>query len=598
MKIKFHLLVFFVCFNCFSILNAQTTYYVDQQNGNDSNNGTTTTTAFENFDQAESNVSAGDTIEIIGTYTNASYNANYSYTAEDDAHLWHAENTIRIHNLNGTAGNYITIKAHDDNTVLKGDGANIFRVTNSSYLKIENFNIEGEVTKIPLSTAHALQFVYIIDNGNLVGTTTAPAAVDIRFRNEDETNDNDNVVEESDNYTDISNENVKRPSYIDTRGLYISGSNNIIITNNTIHHTPGGGLRVSDGKFIDILENEIFRCSAKSYSGTHALVVTRTQPISTLGYSINILRNIIHHNYNEQFSWAPDKTIITPRIDEGKGISLQRNNTSTWINGTGRILVANNLCYYNGFSGIHSNDGHRIDFINNTCYLNSYTNSITYAGTSQKGNNIGISAQSSNDIKMINNISVIDTDWGGFALAAGNTSNLEVSDNIIFGFNGSVNQDNDITNVDVNTIITNPLFVNSGNHLLETFHDFSLQLDSPAIGAANTTYAPANDLNGTSRDTNPDLGAIEYGSTLNIQSLNKIEVKMYPNPTTDFLYVTYDNTSQTNVFEIYNLLGKRVKSVPLSNLNTENTLKIDVSNLANGFYILKSAASEFKFLKN
>ena len=450
-------------FNIFTY--AQITYYVDQQNGNNNNNGTSATTAFKTFDKAKNEVSAGDTIEIMGTYTNPSYNPSYVFSVEHDPHLWHSENTIRINGLNGTSGNYITIKAHDSNTVLKGDGANIFRVTSSSYLKIEDFIIEGEVTRIPLSTANALQFVYLIDNGSLVGTTTAPNAVDIRFRNEDETNDTDNVVEESDTYTDISNENVNRPSYIDTRGLYVSNSNNIIIKNNNIHHTPGGGLRVSDSKFVDIIENEISYCSARSYSGTHALVVTKTEPIGSSNYSINILRNHIHHNFNEQFSWAPDKTIITPRIDEGKGISLQRNNLYIWINGTGRILVANNLCYWNGFSGVHSNDGYRIDFINNTCYMNSYTNTVTYAGQIQKGNNIGISAQSSNDIKMINNISVIDTDWNGFALAAGGTSNLVVSDNMIFGMNGTVNQDTDITSVDINTTVANPLFVDAGDYL-------------------------------------------------------------------------------------------------------------------------------------
>ena len=88
---------------------------------------------------------------------------------------------------------------------------------------------------------------------------------------------------------------------------------------------------------------------------------------------INILRNKVHHNYNEIYSWAPTKTIITPYIDEGKGISLQRNdiddnNTPTdntddtgWLRG--RFLVANNVCYFNGYSGLHSNDGTRIDFI-------------------------------------------------------------------------------------------------------------------------------------------------------------------------------------------------------------------------------------------
>ncbi|APY08230.1 hypothetical protein BWZ20_07910 [Winogradskyella sp. J14-2] len=592
---KIHILAFILGCNLFF---AQTTYYVDQQNGSDSNNGTSIATAFETFDEAENQVSPGDTIEIVGEYTNSSYNPSYSYSVEHDSHLWHAENTIRINNLNGSAGNYITIKAHDENTVLRGDGANIFRVTNSSYLRIEDFNIEGEVERIPLSTANALQFVYITDNGSLQGTVTNPLASDIRFRNEDETNDNDNIVEETDIYTDISNENVKRPSYIDTRGFFMSNSEHIIITNNTIHHTPGGGLRVSDSKYVDILENEIYRCSVKSYSGTHALVVTKTEPIGSSDYSIKILRNEIHHNYNEQYSWSPSKTIITPRIDEGKGISLQRNNTNGWINGNGRILVANNLCYWNGFSGVHTNDGHRIDFINNTCYMNSYTNTITYPETNptieQRGNNIGISAQSSNDIKMINNISVIDTDWNAFALSAGGTTNLTVTDNMIFGINGTVNQDNDVTNVDENTTIANPLFVNVGDHLLETIHNFNLQSNSPAIDIADDNFAPNDDFNGNTRDSNPDLGALEFDATLSNQKFDSGQIKLYPNPTKSDLFLSFNNLNIEETFEIYNILGKRLKVI---NANTQGTLKIDVSSLASGLYIIKNKSSSIKFIK-
>ncbi|HIC31951.1 MAG TPA: T9SS type A sorting domain-containing protein [Flavobacteriaceae bacterium] len=578
-------------------LNAQTTYYVNQLSGNDSSNGTSIGSAFETIEKAVNSVASGDTIEIIGEYKNPSYNASYTYSGVNDAHLWHSENTIRINGLNGTSGNYITIRAHDASTILKGDGANVFRVTNSSYLKIEDFNIEGEVDNIPLSTANALQFVYIIDDGNLQGTATNPNASDIKFRNEDETNDNDNIVEETDTYTNISNENVIRPSYIDTRGLYISNSDNIIISNNTIHHMPGGGLRVSDSKLIDILDNEIYRCSAKSYSGTHALVVTKTEPIASSGYSVNILRNKIHHNYNEQYSWSPTKTIITPRIDEGKGISLQRNNLTTWINGSGRILVANNLCYWNGFSGVHTNDGYRIDFINNTCYMNSYTNTITYPeldpNIEQKGNNIGISAQSSNDIKMINNISVIDTDWNGFALSAGGTTNLEVSDNLIYGVNGPVNQDNDITNIDVNTLEANPLFVFAGDEVLTTMHDFGLQPSSPAINIANLTYAPIDDFFGSSRDQNPDLGAIEYDSTLSINNVKAEEVKVYPNPFKDQITINYKNRELSEI-SIYNIIGQEQK---FTCQKTGNILTLDLSHLSNGLYVLKIDSVSKKIIK-
>lgn len=229
--------------------------------------------------------------------------------------------------------------------------------------------------------------------------------------------------------------NVSRPSYIDTRGLFLSNVHHIDILDNTIHDTPGTGLRVADCEDINIIGNEVYNCSRKSYSGTHALVVTKaTSTRTTDDYRIKILRNKIHHNYNEQYSWAPTKTVITPHIDEGKGISLQRNQTTYNTDGSinvnwenGRILVENNICYFNGFSGVHSNDGDRIDFINNTCYFNSYTKSITEGITSSNGGNIGISAQGGSDIKIINNISIIDKGLSKSAIS----SNLTASDGLV-----------------------------------------------------------------------------------------------------------------------------------------------------------------------
>ena len=441
-----------------------------------------------------------------------------------------------------------------------------------------------------MSIANALQFVYIIDDNSLIGSAIAPNINDIHYRNEDETNDNDNIVEESDIYTDISSEPVVRPSYIDTRGLYTSTSNNIIIRNNYIHHTPGGGLRVADSYFIDIVGNEVERCSARSYSGTHALVVTKTIPIGSSDYSINIFKNKVHHNYNEQYSWSPSKTIITPRIDEGKGISLQRNNTSAWINGSGRILVANNICYWNGFSGVHTNDGYRIDFINNTCYLNSYTNTVTYAGQPQKGNNIGISAQSSNDVKIVNNISVIDTDWNGFAISAGDSSNLSVTDNMIFGYNGSVNQDSDITGVDTNTTIANPLFVDATGFNAASY-DFSLQTSSPAIDVASLSYAPIDDYFGNTRDANPDLGAIEFVSSLGIENVTKIKFKVFPNPFKDIVH--FKGFDMISNVEVYDITGKKMNV----HFSGKETITLDLSNLSKGLYVLKINSGVFKLIK-
>ncbi|MEW4922690.1 DNRLRE domain-containing protein [Algibacter sp. 2305UL17-15] len=487
-----------------SFTYGQNTYYVDQQTGDDSNNGTSLASAYETIEAAVGNLQAGDTMYIVGEYHNPSYNPNYSYSGNiNDSHIWHAENTVKINNLNGTASQYITISGYNNATVLKGDGANILRITNSSYLIIKDFEIEGEVDNIPLSTALSLQFLYRIGSSTSTqhrvppGTTTAQVEA---------------LYSQEGSLPKLNNS--KRPSYTDTRGLYFSKVHHIDILNNTVHHTPGNGFRVSDGDYLNITGNEVYSTSRKSYSGTHGMVITNSLSFDTSNATkIFITKNKVHNNYNEIYSWAPTKTFITPRIDEGKGISLQRNdiddngtpndpNDDTgWLNG--RILVANNLTYWNGFSGVHSNTGLRIDFVNNTCFMNSYTNTVTYANEVQQGRNIGASAQGGADNKFINNVIYIDNAWEGYPISIANESNVEVRDNLVFGINGSVTEDLDVTAIAVNTTIADPLFNNTAQL------DFGLQTGSPAIDIANTGFAPTDDFFGNLRDSNPDLGAIE-----------------------------------------------------------------------------------------
>lgn len=594
---KKHLLSVILCFLSPCIIVAQKSIFVNQSTGSDSNSGLNEQSSFQSMDAATDLALPGDTIFIIGEYSNASFNPNFSYTNNHDPHLWHSENSVRINDLHGKQDSLISLKAFDGSTILKGDGANIFRVTNSSYLHIEGFNIQGQVDAIPLSVANQLQFAYLI--GEETGDPLNPLESEIQYRDEDCVNNcvPDTVVE-GEIYTNLKNKDIIRPSYIDTRGLYLSNVHHITIASNVIHHMPGGGLRVSDCEDIDIIGNEVHNCSRKSYSGTHALVVTKaTSTRSGDDYRIRIERNKIHHNFNEQFSWAPTKTVITPHIDEGKGISLQRNETTYDNGGTinvnwenGRILVANNLCYFNGFSGVHSNDGNRIDFFNNTVYFNSYTKSITENISTNNGGNIGISAQGGSDIRIINNISIIDVNLNKSAISSNLTAEegLVVRNNLIYGTTlegemGPISEDGDIVAVQENTIMADPHFA------APLDFNFQLEENSPAIGAADISFAPAMDFNEQNRDNEPDLGAFEFVDGVGIVDTTPLTWSIYPNPSTGTISINLSPSAPLN-YTIHNAVGSFVQEGKVENG------KIHFNHEAPGVYFITIGEKTNKFI--
>lgn len=570
-------LVIVILFISFAItLSGQSSYYVSQQDGSDDYNGASVDRPFLTVDKAVSKLEPGDTLYFIGHFTNKNFDPNYRYLGNiDDPYIWRNEHTIRISNLNGSTGKYITLKAYDDNTVLIGDASNILRMTNCSYITIEDFDMRGQNEAIPTETALALQFLY--KDGNVVKYRVSPGTSD----------------EEVENMTfPVLGPNIQRPSYTDTRGLYLSNVHHIDILNNTIHHVPGNGFRVADCDYINIIGNEVYETSVKSYSGTHGLVVTGANSFDDEdGYKIVIANNLVHHNYNEIYSWSPQKDIITPRIDEGKGISMQRNSVSGgWTHG--RFLIANNIAYWNGFSGVHSNTGARMDYINNTCFMNSYTSTVTYANDpiNQKGNQLGISSQSGEDIRIYNNIVVFDPSWGGFGISIVNTPGLEISNNLTYGLSEEFNEDPDVTMVEQNAIKADPLFLDP------TILDFRLTKNSPAIGMADASLALPSDFANQDRDQSPDMGALEYVTiTVAGEVLTDKSITLYPNPCRNVLFIEVADIDKDRII-IADISGRPVSHMT-DMTHTDAGYVINTSKLPIGYYIIHLGGSTRSFVK-
>jgi hypothetical protein len=469
MKSNYYLPILLVLFS--HIANGQKSWYVGLLGTNRTTAGQSVSNPFRTVEYASDFVSPGDTINVLaGEYKNATYG---------DTDIWNVEATIQLSNLNGTKDKYIVIRPLPGHKVLlKGDSEFIFKIRTSSYVRIEGFEIEGEVDRIPLATAIKYQFAYKDAGGNIkyrVPEGSTPAQVLT--------------------YTNLPILDVAvRPSYFSTVGLLVQVSHHIDVINNTIHHCPGVGLRFQGCDYFNAFNNKVHNCSRRSSIGNHGFVVHLSESIDTFtGTKSYISGNVVYDNYNEVYSWSEQKNFITPVLDEGKGISMQKNNiASGWK--AGRIRIENNVTYGNGFSGIHINEGERIDVVNNTAYNNTKTG---------RGTNTGISVQSGNDIKFINNIAVSVNNFGGFAMSAGNTTGLVVESNLIVG-----TTDQDVATVGKNQYQGDPSFKDISNL------DFQILQNSAAIDKANGIYAPLTDILKKNRDSKPDIGAYEYFAPL------------------------------------------------------------------------------------
>jgi len=361
-------------------------------------------------------------------------------------------------------------------------------------------------------------------------------------------------------------------------GIKVSaGGENILVRNNTVYDNWGEGIGITRGINIKVYGNIVYD-----------------------NFSVNIyIDNSTNVEVFNNFSYNTENPIVG---EKASGISLGEEFYTGWGNHLENVRIKNNIVYNtrrafmsyateNGIGGAKN-----VLVANNTFYLTDNDHSAVYISRDPKDslmfyNNI-IRTNPSNQ-KMV---------WWDNYINDGKLYfdyNYWVNGKARFWQNGNWNYSpagsNDISEI-------SPEFL--GTPGIQPFNFspniFELNNNSPAINAGISIIEVAYDFNDSIRPNGAkyDLGAFEHFILLTNITTVKNSFSIYPNPTTDRLFVELDTKIiNKTIIKIYDISGKLMfESRTLSKSNI-----IDVSKLEKGMYLIKISTKDnsktFKIIK-
>lgn len=528
------------------------TYYVDAATGNNLNSGTSPNQAWATIQKAADAVVSGGTVIISGgTYY---------------------EKVTILSRASGVAGAPTTFKNKDGETVIvEGQVFN----PNSAVLRwVAQINVKGA------------QFVTIkgikVQNVNWYGIQAESNASNITI----------------DGCTTVNS---------GASGIYVNGCSNITAINNKVfkacqvigRDANGNGTqecitftKVNDFK---ISKNEVGESTVDGSAGGEGIDVKGSS------YNGEVSDNYVH-----------DILVLGIYIDAGSGeeynIRVFGNRVfRTYGLGVAGELggTARDIYFYNNVISDSEKSGLVFQSTGNGKFVNVYVVNNTFYNNAKSGFAGDIGNYSTNagntNIRIQNNIFYNKMPNSRFSIWYNLPATHTVSNNLYFDFKPSANGTLSFTtsNLTAADVRLDPLFNNVA------INDFSLLPTSPAINKGIPVTLPnsatplfTTDLNGNPKGTTWDMGAYEYTPRVGIFDVNNAEkLTIYPNPASNYV-VLGDIEPNANV-AIYDVLGK----LRLSQKATDKTLKIDVSNLTKGIYLVKIRKENdglqlAKFVKN
>ena len=419
--------------------------------------GTSTANAYAGIKAAVNDLRAGDVVNIMpGTYT---------------SNEWDPIINLTPGGTSGTADAYITFQAYDSNNRPKikvgGKGRwNAIKV-NRNYIIIDGLELEGNNQDIDSVAAYNSAY------GFSQGTNT--------------------------DYNTAAQYNTNGIS-VGEGGKNGGFPHHVIIRNCIVHDFPGGGIGAQQADWVTFENNVVYNNAWYTMYGCSGIsILTPVNSDDETGYKNIVRGNLSYNNRTKIPWWHGDKF----NYSDGNGIIIDINrradNSSTQAvidDGAYRAktLVTNNVCYYNGGSGIHAFNAQNVDIINNTTYHNEckyngdygeifsqsglnnrIMNNIMYAKPGGKCNNFV-----SNGGGMYSNNLYYVGSWGGS------------------GTGGSGNKNAD------------PLFVKLPTDAFDGTANLHVASNSPAIfWGARQDCMPQTDKDGVLRGLRIDAGAYQ-----------------------------------------------------------------------------------------
>ncbi|OAQ41999.1 hypothetical protein A5893_02440 [Pedobacter psychrophilus] len=259
------------------------------------------------------------------------------------------------------------------------------------------------------------------------------------------------------------------------------GSHHLIITNNIVHDCTKEGMAFANCDYITVTGNRVYNNSWYTIYGTSGITFNE---FFNFDNNTTTYRNVVRDNicYGNRL-YVPYYSVC--KISDGNGIILDIPKA----NYNGKSLVANNICFNNGGSGIHTFKMNNTDIFNNVSYLNA---------ASPESNSPNIYALEADNVRIVNNIIV--------ARPGKKMNGLNASTNLLYDYNifyGGSNYEL----VGTHSIIQDPKFVNPSTN--PNLADFHLQNGSLAINAGNNAFSYPTDYEGNVR---PISGTVDMGA--------------------------------------------------------------------------------------